>query len=352
MPDAVYVPVLKGRQGEFAALSKIKPATRASILPMLEIAPGVSDDVGSVQESIDRAIRKLGCWTGNELILDTGLLQAQMEVTNGLGATGYAVAEARAVGIGAVPVVRLADGEQARNDVRAVQDNFASGAALRLNSEDMDEDPEDVDDAVANLIATIGIDRQDIDLVLDLGVVQGDLAVRAGARMVIDVLSELSAVEKWRRVIVTSGSFPADLSAILPWSLGEPQRFDAALWDRIVARRRLARSPIYGDYAIAYPLFMTGPPFPPTPQLRYTVSDRWLVLKGRRNDPRGNDQFYDVCDAIAGHAEFAGVALSSADERIAESRSHGPGNGSTWREIGTIHHLDFVVRRITNLGEP
>ncbi|WP_197043492.1 beta family protein [Saccharothrix sp. NRRL B-16314] len=353
MPDTLYVPVLKGRQGELSALGKIQPITRSAVLPLLEIVPGESDDPESVRRVIDRTAKKLDQWGGERLMVDAGLLGSTTPVQDESGAAAYAVAKAREFGIGAIPVVRLADGELARNDVRNTHQSYQSGIAIRLNVEDMDEDPDDVNDAVSALLDQLSVKRADAILILDLGVVQGDIAVRAGSRMVLDVLRDADGVDEWRHIVVASGAFPADLSTILPRSIGDLPRYDAALYDALRGRRRLPRLPLFGDYGVSYPLLSSGPPFPAAPQLRYTVSDRWLVLKGKRSDPRGNEQFYEVCDTIAGHPEFAGAALGAADARIADSRAYGgPGNGSTWREIGTTHHLDFVVRRFTTVGEP
>jgi len=203
----------------------------------------------------------------------------------------------------------------------------------------------------ANL-KNLAVGRQDADLLLDLGPVAGELMVRPGSRLVAEVLRELTDVNEWREIIVSAGAFPSDLSAYPPWMLGEPVRNDATLYDQLRERRRVPRQPIFGDYAVANPVLVTGLPYRAAPQLRYTVAGKWLVLKGGINDPRGHDQFYEVCEAIAAHPEFVGAELGRADFRIANSRSHSPGNASTWREIGTTHHLDYVVQRITTLGEP
>jgi hypothetical protein len=75
--------------------------------------------------------------------------------------------------------------------------------------------------------------------------------------------------------------------------------------------------------------------FSPPPQLRYTVADRWLVLKGGRRDRRGNRQFYDIYRNVAAHAEFATAALGWGDTHIENAAqsppSVGPGNGTVWR---------------------
>lgn len=353
MPDVVYVPVLKGRQGEFAALASIQPSTRQRTLPMVEIVPGPADEPVALKSVIDRTAKKLQqAWAGHRLLLDAGLLATEVKVQDGLGAVGYAVTKAISEGVSATPVVRLNDEPQAHHDAGAVHSENTSGIAVRLNAEDLDEDSEDIDAALTDLLRGLGAGRAEVDLVLDLGVVNGDLSVRAGSRIVADALRGLTAAVEWRQVIVTAGAFPADLSAFSRWTIGEPIRYDAALYDHLQQRKRLDRMPIFGDYAVAHPLLATGPAFPPAPQLRYTVADRWLTLKGSRNDPRGHEQFYEVCETIARHPEFAGAALGSADARIADPRRHGPGNASTWREIGTTHHLDYVVQRLTTLGEP
>lgn len=352
MPEPVYVPVLKGRQGEFAALAAIQASTRARTLPLLEIVPAPADEATALKSVIDRSVKKLQPWAGARLLLDAGLLEAGVELHNGLGAVGYAASGAFSYGVIAIPVVRLGDERLAHSDAAAMNDEHGSGIAVRLDAEDLDEDPEDLDEALTSLLARLRVRRRNIDLILDLGVVNGDLSVRAGSRIAAEAIRGLDGVHEWREIIVTAGAFPEDLSSYGPWTIGEPIRYDAALHDHLQQRKRLERIPVYGDYAISHPILATGPAFPPAPQLRYSLADRWLTLKGARNDPRGHEQFYEVCEIISQHREFAGAVLGAADERIANPRDYGPGNGSTWRQIGTTHHLDFVVQRLTNLGEP
>ena len=229
MPEVLYVPVLKGRQGELAALAAIQPLTRQAILPLLDIVPGSVEEPerpSQLRTVIGRTAKRLETWAGSRLLLDAGFLPPDPVPGDEFGTLGNSVMAA-----------------------------------------------------------------------IDHGI-------------------------------------------------------DATLYDYLRQRRRLPRIPTFGDYAVTHPGLVAGLPYRSVPQLRYCVADRWLVLKGRLNDPRGHDQFFEICERIATHPDFVGAALGIADARIANPRSKGPGNAATWREVGTTHHLDFVVRRITTLDEP
>jgi hypothetical protein len=355
MPEPLYVPVLKGRQGELAALGTIQPLTAQAVLPLVEMVSGSVEETGQpgqLRTAVSRAMKRLEAWAGGRLLLDAGFLPPGPWHGDEFGALGTAVTVALDHGVKATPVVHLDDDPQVYRDAATLHAELRPGVAIRLGTDDLDEDSEDIEDALRQLLTSLRAERRDVDLVLDVGVVNGELSVRAGARLVADALRGLADMEGWRNVIVTGGAFPSDLSAFAPWTIGETPRYDAMLYDYLQQRRRLPRVPTFGDYAVTHPELVMGQMHRAPPQLRYCVADRWIVLKGRLNDPRGHERFYDVCEAIAGHPDFVGAALGNADARIASPRSKGPGNAATWREVGTTHHLDFVVRRITSLGEP
>lgn len=323
-------------------------------MPLVEIVPGSVEEPerpSQLRTVISKAAKRLEAWTGNRLLVDAGFLPPEAAPGDEFGTLGNSVVTAIEQGIDATPVVHLDDDPQVYRDAATIHDELHRGIALRLGIDDLDQDSEDIEDALTELLDTLHIERRDVDLILDLGAVDGDLSVRAGGRLVADSLRGLSAMDEWHNVIIVGGAFPSDLSAFEAWIIGETPRYDAMLYDYLRQRRRLPRVPTFGDYAVTHPV-LSGLQYRSSPHLRYCVADRWLVLKGRLNDPRGHDQFFEICERIAAHSDFAGVALGSADARIASPRSKGPGNASTWREIATTHHLDFVVRRITTLGEP
>jgi hypothetical protein len=347
-----YVPILKGRAGELDALRSIQLRTRQSMLPLIEIAPrGESDDAAAVQKACEQTVEKLATRYLHPLMLDGGLFDLAADVTPGVGVVGLLANVARAKGLVAQPVIRLSDPQRARREAGDAHHADGRGLTIRLLGEDVDEDPEDLDVMLQAVLDDTGTSRTEVDLIFDLGAIDGDVAVRGGARLVVSLLRDLPQIDAWRSITVASGAFPVDLSQFTAWVIGERPRFDAQLFDR-VRKLKLPRYPDYGDYAVAHPVLTLGVTFSPPPQLRYTTGEHWLVLKGRRTDPTGNAQFQRICSIIANHPEFAGTPVGHADVRIAAGSPEGVGNGTTWRMIGTTHHLDFVALRLTSLGEP
>jgi hypothetical protein len=118
--------------------------------------------------------------------------------------------------------------------------------------------------------------------------------------------------------------------------------------------------PTFGDYAIAYPIQTAGVPFAPAPQLRFTADANWLVMKGRRQDRRGAQQFYDICARVV-ETGLVNPALSWGDyyiDQAAQSSRNGAdilvktGNAMIWRAIGTSHHMAYAANRLATIGAP
>ncbi len=351
-PTPRYVPILKGRAGEIEALRLVQLRTRKAMTPLIEVTPrDENEDDNTVARLCSQAVSKLAKVYGHPLMLDGGHFDLDRDLEHGQGVVGLLAALARKAGLVTQPVLRLEDPVRARQEAGAAHAQDHRGLTIRLIGDDLDEDPDDLDDALQSLLDDAGVTRAEADLLLDAGPVEGDVSVKGIARLIVSLLRDLPSVRDWRSVIVASGAFPVDLSTFTPGTIGERPRWDAQLFDQ-VRRRRIPRQPDFGDYAVAHPSLSLGPAFAPPPQLRYTVADHWLVLKGRRNHPLGHLQFHDICRSIAAHAEFAGTPVGAADRRIAGGSREGPGNGTTWRQVSTTHHLDYVTLRLTTLGEP
>jgi hypothetical protein len=91
-----------------------------------------------------------------------------------------------------------------------------------------------------------------------------------------------------------------------------------------------------------------------TANIRYTIDGNWLIVKGRGVKKHGYGQFAAICRALVGRPEFCGRNFSTGDAYIADCATNavGTGNMTTWRKVGTNHHLTFVVDRIARLPVP
>lgn len=347
-----YVPILKGRAGELDALRDVGLVTRQAMTPLLEVAPKDENEApGTVLKICRSTVQKLSSRYLHPIMLDGGLFDLSADIKGGRGVVATLADEARAAGLVAQPVLRLGDPTRAIREAREAMGIDGRGMTLRLVGEDIDEDPDELDDLFSTLLDEAGAGRDQVDLLLDVGAVDGEVAVRGAARLLTSLIRDLPSIGAWRTLTIAAGAFPVDLSQFTANVVGKRPRYDAQMFDR-VRSRTLPRQPDYGDYAVAHPVLAIGNAFSPPPQLRYTAEEHWLVLKGRKTDPMGNAQFQRICQIIAAHPDFTGSPTGNADRRIADGSPQGPGNGTTWRCIGTTHHLDYVTLRLTNLGEP
>ena len=87
----------------------------------------------------------------------------------------------------------------------------------------------------------------------------------------------------------------------------------------------------------------------PSASVRYTANEYWLVLKGRNLRDHGYEQFHDVCRELIEKLEYSGRSFSWGDGYIDDCANEiaGTGNLTTWRKVGTSHHLAFVLRQIS-----
>jgi len=158
---ASYVPILKGRQGEFQALSMINDATAQAIRPLVELVPkGERDDIGAVQTSCDKTAVVLGDhWGDRPAFLDAGLLDQSIKCADGgplLRATRRATEQ---WGVKAIPVLRIDDPPVALQDAAKLNAEFGCGLCIRLVGEDLDREPEELEEAFQQLIGPCQIQR-------------------------------------------------------------------------------------------------------------------------------------------------------------------------------------------------
>jgi hypothetical protein len=155
-------------------------------------------------------------------------------------------------------------------------------------------------------------------------------------------------------VVLAAASFPEDLSEVDAATVSTLTRREWELWSMLQRRPTLLprQDLVFGDYGIAHPVPKELDPrtMRMSASIRYTTPDSWLVIKGRNVRQYGFEQYFDLCRALVQRREYRGASFSWGDEFISKcaERESGPGNATTWRKVGTNHHITLVARQLAS----
>jgi hypothetical protein len=353
----IYVPVLKGKEGEFAALEVLRSDARAGLMPLIEV-PNVPYDYVNERpaKSLDEHVAGIAdrlrkCWPDRPLYLDLPWFGDEERLTTGRLALEAVLNDCTSKSVQAVPV---ASRRSSIEYMAAARLHSQLGACVRLTVEDFEEDVDlavEVDRLVTGLSITTA---SSLDLILDLE----DLGTEAGRAVLVarSILSMIPRLNEWRRIILIATSFPEDLSAVDPATVSKIPRREWELWKTLQKRPGILprRDLIFGDYAIAHP---TPKEIDPrvmlmSANIRYTTTEDWLVVKGRNVRQYGFNQYFDLCKELVKRPEYGGADLSWGDTYIYDCAAGltGPGNATTWRKVGTNHHISLVAQEVANLS--
>lgn len=363
MPDfdhTHYVPVLKGKEGEYLALRELTDSVKDRLTPLIEI-PSIPYDfinetvAKTVDQHLARVIEKIGtCWGADrDLFMDLDLIPPDEVMSDGSQPLKFIFDSARAVGLRLIPVTGVNRASDYQDAVREAKDNDGRGVCIRIESDDL-VDFADLATKLTDLLGDLDLTTFDADLIIDLEAISplnptGPILLAANS-----IIANLPLVRDWRTLTLAATAFPQDLSNLSPRTATLIPRTEWIVWQTLAARReRILRLPTFGDYAIAHPVPNEIDPrlLKMSAQLRYTTDNDWLIFKERNVRDYGYEQFNEICRTLISRPEYKGAAFSWGDNAINVCAGPGsnPGNATTWRRIGTNHHLTFAVDQIANL---
>lgn len=348
-----YVPILKGKKGEFDGLSWLDPQTKAALTPLIEVFTvpwDFNDDVPAktVEAHLDSSASKIAAaWgAGHPIFIDTLWFDPD-EQAGGRHHLEYLFDRLRGQ-VDAVPTGGPARGASHAAAVAAIAAADDRGACCRLDADDV-SDAAALQAAIDSWLAAISLAPDEVDLVVDLGEVtaanRGAFEIAAKA-----LLPTLPYLADWRSLTLASGAFPRDLRDVSANSEERIERHDWRLW-RAIDQAQLPRNPTFGDYAISHPELFDPDPrmIRPSVAIRYAAPSHWLIVK-RRWIRQGFDQYRDASAILLNEPENQGSGHCRGDAFIDACAAGGPtGNLTTWRCVGTSHHLTTTVRELASL---
>ena len=149
---------------------------------------------------------------------------------------------------------------------------------------------------------------------------------------------------------MAGGNFPVDLTELTADQIHILPRKSFIIWERLIKSDKLERMPAFGDYAISHPSLseLEGEYPNASASIRYTHEKNFLVYRGKGVRQRGYEQFYDISETLINSPHFYGRDHCKGCEFIDDcgTKKESTGNLTTWRWVGTAHHITVVVNQL------
>lgn len=345
-----YVPILKWRQGEYQALMRTPAAIKKCLTPLIELPPIEWDfEKGKLAKTIDEHVRPFADrvakkWGKALVFVDCSLLDEPRIMRNGTSAISHIFSDLRNHDVHAIPVSRLTENSQTRKANAEIFKTDRRGIALRVT---LEEFVAELDDKVSDHLSGLGVEKlSEVDLIVDLGSPNfqpiGDFS-----DLLISTMGSLYILDFFRTFTIAGSSFPSSM-AELSKPISIVNRDEWILYKAIVANApEVLRLPTFGDYAIAHPELpsLDMRLLKPSATIRYTIDDAWRISKGNNVRDYGFGQYKGICFELSVDSAFQGETLSWGDAYIKKCGAgiESTGNLTTWRGVGTNHHIAKIV---------
>lgn len=327
-----YIPFLKTKNGEFAAIKALEPNIKRKITPFLELQFNKNSDADWLKNKMPRIIRKIELNLGHIpfFYFDNYNINSDLLV-NGVNNYQYILETLKDLPF--IPVVsidRHPDHNQSVYNKKTTGDIKSQVLAIRLTSEHFQNyHLTDID--IKSELRSVISQFDQIDLILDCRVcLKAD--TNELANNIIDFAVNFVKDYNVRRLIVAGSSIPPSIADLLPpVSTITIERKELSVF-RNVQLYGPSLHLYLGDYGSVSPEFSEIDIIPEAmrnvtaPKIIYSYDDNHFILRGGAlaTHPRGDAQYYDLSGDLEAQAFFRGPRYSDGGKFFYEkSRSRG-----------------------------
>jgi len=361
-----YVPCLRWKQGEYKAVSQLPPSSKLMLMPLIEVPEfgrpehGWDHETASKTKTIDKHLalfvkRVYKKWVDSPCFLDLSLISPDQRMENGVHPLSFIFKELRGLlGCQAIPVTGLLRDEKYLQEIKAALAKDKNGVCLRITIEQAAK--KTIKKEIDSLLLTLKTQSTDCDIILDLGAPTNFHPLDGFLMAVQGIVSKLPYLNDFRTFTLLGTSFPETMGSIKKEEEIIP-RYEWRLYKRLINSFEKAglRLPTFGDYAINHPKVIKQDPriLKPSATIRYTIDEGWYIVKGHfvRDEKFGKyKQYRKLSKQILTSGYYCGPDFSWGDNYIQECATGKSKTGSlsTWRQVGTNHHIMKVVQDIAS----
>ena len=353
-----YVPCLRWKQGEYQALLRLSSDAKNSLTPLIEI-PEIGFDFETRRESksVDEHLSAFGKrvrekWGKRLCFVDMHLIRELERMKNGQHPFAFVFDDLRSKGARGIPVINLEQDSACQKAIKEITAIDKGGLCIRIGIEEAAKG--NIATSLETLIGQYSVEVDEYDFVLDLGAPNFE-PIEGFGSLLETLISRLPHLDRWRTFTLIGTSFPRSMGEVKKGT-SIIKRNEWLLYKSLVQRLRDSgtRIPTFGDYAINHPdiLLLDMRLVKPSAAIRYTIDNGWLIVKGSNVRDYEYDQYRSLCHTVIESNYYSGPTFSSGDKYIEECAqgTKSSGNLTTWRWVGTNHHLEKVVRDIANVS--
>lgn len=351
-----YIPVLKWRQGEYMALSRLAPTVKNHVKPIFQPTPPEYDfEQGAVIKTYTNQLTTMAQrykkhWGNSNCYIDTKFLDENADVS-GVTPTEFLFNTLSQEGFKPTPAISLTPSKHFHNTIKRVVKAHKVGVCIKIVLEDgLDGN---LNQKIIDLLASLQVQPQDSSIIFELEVPNFE-PIKNLAQLLKALTLQIPHLNLWDTFGICASSFPLTMKEIkTPFDIIPRKEWELYKELRKIFGQKM-RTPNFGDYAINHPSYKEGMDMrmtKPYATLRYTISDNWLIYKGKNVRDHGFVQYYGICDLLRKSEHYLGKEYSLADEHIHKCarKEINHGNLSTWRWVGSNHHITKVVQDLSSL---
>lgn len=357
-----YIPCLRWKVGEYQAVLKLSQSSHSSIFPIFEVSEFGNDREYDFErrkrpKTLDEHLSTFTTnikrkWGIGECFIDMKYVPQYQVLGDGRNPSEYVFDDLDKKGVHFIPMVRFQDDMPYQNSLQNLINKKRIGLCLRVNLDDFADD--NFETQAKDLLQSYGLTFGDCDLILDLEIINfEDMTVLSV--FLTDLISSKTRLNAWNTFGIIGTSFPQTLSKYKK-GISLVERKEWILYKLLSTnlQNRGVRIPVFGDYAINNPILqkvMDWRKVKRMANIRYTINEKWLIVKGENVKDHKSEQYRQLCQSIIFSGYYCGPDYSYGDRYIEECAQGkaSTGNASTWRQVGTNHHIEMVVKDVAKL---